>query len=214
VLALYGDGRLIVPGPQTEIYPGPALPNLQARTVSEAGIQAILAAARGAGLLGPDRQYVSGGIADAPTTAFTVVAGGSRHVVSVNALNEGGARSDAVARIAAFQSKMTDLGSWLPHGSLGPEQPYVADELRVYAMPYEGQKDLPQRRTDWPVGGFGGYRPVLDVAGIRCGTVFGVALQKVLAAAGTANELTPWKADGKLWTLIFRPLLPDESGCS
>src|SRR5207249_8230596 len=89
LLALYGDGRLIVPGPQIEIYPGPALPNLQVRTVSEAGIQAILAASRRAGLLGADRQY-NGGLPDLPTTTFTVVAGGARHVVSVQGLGAAG----------------------------------------------------------------------------------------------------------------------------
>ena len=116
LLALYGDGRLIVPGPQIELYPGPALPNLQVRAVSEAGIQAILAAARAAGLLGPDRQY-DGHMPDVPTTTFTVVADGARHVVSVQGLGAGGPAtgsgsedSAAVARLVTFQLKVTDLG--------------------------------------------------------------------------------------------------------
>lgn len=33
-VALYGDGRLIMQGPQIEIYPGPALPNLQLTRLS------------------------------------------------------------------------------------------------------------------------------------------------------------------------------------
>jgi hypothetical protein len=34
----------------------------------------------------------------------------------------------------------------------------------------------------------------------------------VRAAAAAA---TPWRtADGSLWSLAFRPLLPDESGCA
>ena len=40
--SLYGDGTLIVPGAQIEIYPGPALPAISSRQVDEAGIQAIL----------------------------------------------------------------------------------------------------------------------------------------------------------------------------
>jgi len=218
-LALYGDGRLITSGPQIEIYPGPALPNLQVRTVSEAGIQAILAAARRAGLLGPDRQY-NGRMPDVPTTTFTVVAGGARHVVSVQGLGAAGpsvgspgSDSVAVAKLAAFQSKMTDLSSWLPRGSLGPDQPFRTDEMRVYVLPYQAQQDLPQRAKDWPAGGFGGFLPVVDLAGIRCGTVSGPPLQAVLSAASGANELTPWLADGRRWTVVFRPLLPDESGC-
>src|SRR5687768_7633938 len=40
--SLYGDGTLIVPGAQIEIYPGPALPAISSRQVDEAGVQAIL----------------------------------------------------------------------------------------------------------------------------------------------------------------------------
>ena len=28
-----------------------------------------------------------------------------------------------------------------------------------------------------------------------------------------ANQLTPWTSDGSQYGLLFRPLLPDESGC-
>jgi len=220
VLALYGDGRLVAPGPQIEIYPGPALPNLQVRIVSEAGIQAILAAARDAGLLGPDRDFGGPRMPDAPTTTFTVVADGARHVISVQGLgtvgpaaSSPGGDSEALAKLVAFQSKVTDLQAWLPSGSLGPEQTFLTDEMRVYVLPYQPQQDLPQRTLDWPAGSFGGFLPVLDVTGIRCGAVSGSSLRAVLATARAANELTPWRADGRLWTLVFRPLLPDESGC-
>ena len=40
-------------------------------------------------------------------------------------------------------------------------------------------------------------------------------LFRSLAAAGTGNALTPWVTpDGGHWSVTFRPLLPDESGCS
>jgi hypothetical protein len=215
VFALYGDGRIIVPGPQIEIYPGPALPNLQVRTVSEAGIQAILSAARKAGLLGPDRHYDNHRIADAPTTTFTVVADGGRHVVTAYALGmEGPGDSYPAERsaLAAFEGRLSDLQSWLPARSLGPEGPFRTEELRVYVMPYQPQ-DLPQPAKDWPGGSFVGFLPVVDLTGIRCGTVSGSALPAVLSAAGASNELTPWRAGEQRWTLVFRPLLPDESGC-
>src|SRR4029453_11312592 len=69
--SLFGDGTLIVPGPQIEIYPGPALPNLTATPVSEDGIQAILQAARDAGLMDGDQNYGDMCIADAANTVFT-----------------------------------------------------------------------------------------------------------------------------------------------
>ena len=49
--ALYGDGRIIVPGPVTAIYPAPLLPNLRIISVTPAEIQKIVAAADAAGLL-------------------------------------------------------------------------------------------------------------------------------------------------------------------
>jgi hypothetical protein len=36
----------------------------------------------------------------------------------------------------------------------------------------------------------------------------------VLAAAATANAATPWDSGGTRWSVAFRPLLPDESGCA
>ena len=133
--SLFGDGTLIVPGPQIEIYPGPALPNLTATPVSEDGIQAILQAARDAGLMDGDKDYGDMCIADAANTVFTTTADGSTSVVTAYALDVGeptgtcGGGKDAAARakLAAFQAKLTDLASWLPAGSLGTEAPYDPD---------------------------------------------------------------------------------------
>ena len=54
-LSLLGDGRLVVLGPQIEIYPGPALPNLQVRQLTEDGVQALLEAAQRRGCSDPTR---------------------------------------------------------------------------------------------------------------------------------------------------------------
>ena len=70
-LLVTGDGRLIVVGPVPEIYPGPLLPNLQVRTISEAGVQQLLAMAADHGLL-TQREYDNPtNIADAPDTVVT-----------------------------------------------------------------------------------------------------------------------------------------------
>jgi hypothetical protein len=117
IFALYGDGRLIIPGPQIEIYPGPALPNLQVLTLSKEAVQAVLDAADAAGLLGPDRRYDDLRVADAPTTTFTVVADGVRHTISVQALGlepvpgASATENEARAKLWALQSKLTDLQS-------------------------------------------------------------------------------------------------------
>jgi hypothetical protein len=156
-------------------------------------------------------------VADAPTTTFTVTALGRLHTVSVQALgfdqpSVPQEEATARAKLSAFLSKMTDLQRWLPAGSLSDERPFVADELRVYVMPYQPVVDLPERPMAWPLGSFHGYARV-NGNDIWCGSVEGSDLASVLAAAAGANQLTPWKADGKQWQAVLRPLLPDESGC-
>src|SRR5918999_4386655 len=94
-LSLLGDGRLVVLGPQIEIYPGPALPNLQVRQLTRDGMQALLEAAREAGLFGPDAHYDNRCVADVPTTTFTLVAEGKTHMISAYALGVGDQEEDS-----------------------------------------------------------------------------------------------------------------------
>jgi hypothetical protein len=220
--SLFGDGRLITEGPQIEIYPGPALPNLVVQTISENGVQAILEAARAAGLMGQDAHYAYPCITDAPTTTFVLFANGEKHVVSAYALgtDQGSCEaSDAEARskLAAFQAKLSDLSRWLPQGSVGTESSFEPSEIRVYVQPYSGPTDpgLRQSPIDWPLSGplvsFG--RSESTFAPMRCGVVGGTDLNLLLPKAKRANELTPWRSGGKEYLLIFRPLLPDEHTC-
>jgi len=222
-LSVYGDGRMIVTGPAIEIYPGPALPNLQAAQLSEDGLQAILRAARDAGLMNGDASYDYPCVADLPTTTFTVVAEGRRNQISAYALGSDDGTGtcegvDAAARkdLVTFQTRLGDLERLLPEGSIGPEQPYTPAEMRVFALPYRGQPDLPQEPVEWPIAGplerFG--RPTDTLEGARCGVVEGTDLsESLLPVAVTANQLTPWTSQGGEYSLILRPLLPDEHGC-
>src|SRR5881396_3098246 len=56
-LSVYGDGRVVAPGPQVELYPGPALPSIVTFRISEEGLQKLLENGRAAGLLGADAHY-------------------------------------------------------------------------------------------------------------------------------------------------------------
>ena len=221
--SLFGDGTLITQGPQIEIYPPPALPSLIRTPITEDGVQAILQAAQDAGLMDGDANYGDQCIADAATTVFTTYANGSRSVVSAYALDVGepggtcGSTQDAKARagLAGFQAKLGDLTSWLPPGSVGQETPFDPTEMRVYVLPYQRDPQLPQEAIDWPVdtplSAFGAT--LSGDAQTRCGVVAGDELERVYAAAQSANQLTPWMSDGEKYQLILRPLLPDEDGC-
>ncbi len=220
--SLFGDGRIITEGPVMEIYPGPALPNVLVRSVTEVGMQAILEAARSAGLFGPDADHPFPCIADAPTTTFTLTAEGRTHVVSAYALGAGqgscaGVDEAARAKLAGFERKLFDLEGWLPAGSLGPDRAFDPGAMRVFVGPAPAAPDpaLEQEPIDWPLAtplsAFG--EPATEAPGLACGVVRGPDLRTLVSLAGRANELTPWRSDGRDYSLLFRPLLPDETGC-
>lgn len=219
--SLYGDGRVIVVGPQIEIYPGPALPNLLVFRLTEEGVQVVLAAARDAGLMDRDASYPNPCITDVPATVFTTTAGGRTTVVSADALEMGpsacpGVDDEARAKLETFWSKLTDLASWLPQGSVGAEEPYIATEIRIYVRPYRGEPDLAQEPIAWPLDTpLADFGEPFEGAGenMRCGVVSGAELETLLPLLERANQLTPWESAGERYGLLLRPLLPDEHGC-
>ncbi|MCC6223671.1 MAG: hypothetical protein IT201_09310 [Thermoleophilia bacterium] len=225
-LSLYGDGALLVSGPQLTIYPGPALPGLVARTIGEEGVQAILREARVAGLLDPDGpgelDALATVVADAPTTTFTVAAAGSTRGVSVYALGlEAGlpvpeSELEARALLSAFLERLRDLESWLPEGSLGPERAYAASAVRVLVRPYAPpEPEFEQPALAWPLetplAALG--EPWTGYPDARCAVVEGDELALLVPAAERASTLTPWRSGGDDFALLFRPLFPGERGC-
>jgi hypothetical protein len=226
VISVYGDGTVIRSGPQIAIYPGPALPSLQRATITPAGMQLILAAARDAGLLGPDATYDFVGIADAATAEFTVNADGGVHTVSAYALMEAGetppqgadpAVTAARAKLANFQAQIGGLEGLLG-GELGAWGPYVAGSMQLLVSPGapdDGQ-GLAQQPLVWPLttplASFGTTLPTL-MEGQRCGVVTGADLDALMTLFANANALTPWTDGGASFGIAVRPLLPDEAGC-
>lgn len=225
VITVSGDGTVIVPGPQIEIYPGPAMPNLQRATITPAGMQRLLEAARDAGLLGPDAHYDLGGIMDAASAEFTVNADGGIHVISAYALMEGGDAPEgtdpavvaARAKLATFQAQLGDLEALLG-SELGPWSRYQADAIQLLVSlgaPDDGQ-GLVQQPIVWPLSApladFGATLPAL-MPGQRCGVVSGTDLDSLRPLLEKANTLTPWGDHGASFGIVVRPLLPGEDGC-
>jgi hypothetical protein len=221
--SLYGDGTLITQGAQTEIYPGPALPAMIQTHVTEDGIQAILQAAQTAGLFGADTSYGYNCIADVGTTTFILNAEGSTHTIDAYALgiDEGSCQgADETARhaLAAFDAKLGDLRSWLPAGSVGEDATYTFSEIRIYVQPYAGQDpNMQQEPISWPLspglGSFGEQMNNQALQDARCGVVGGDDLTTLMPDLQRANQLTPWSSDGVDYSLLLRPLLPDEHTC-
>jgi len=224
--SVMGDGTIIEPGAQDEIYPGQALPPLLVRTISEDGIQAILGAAIDAGL---DHDETLGdlgsvGVSDMPTTVFTLSANGETHRVEAYALGmpgdqrpEGMSQGTWAARqaLSSFLEQLGRLPAWLPVGSIGAEAPYDALGAALLVRAYQGDPGLSQDPVEWPLrtglARFGSADPSgLDA---RCGTVTGSDWAALRPSAQDANTLTPWTSDGSRYGIAFRPLLPDQHDC-
>jgi hypothetical protein len=228
VISIYGDGTVLVPGAVPAIYPGPALPNLQRATITPAGMQILLGAARDAGLLGPDAHYDMGGIMDASSSEFTVNADGSLHTISAYALFESGGRepmnpgadpavTKARAKLLVFQNQLGNLEALLGP-EVGDATPYVPTSLQLLitnGAPVDEQA-LGQEPIAWPLSAplatFGEAMPSL-IMGERCGVVTEADVDLLLPLFQQANTLTPWTDDEAAFGIAVRPLLPGEAGC-
>ena len=235
--SLMGDGRAITPGAIAEIYPGPAIAPLFAQQLSPDAVQAILSLAEADGLLTPSRDFTdlgSVGIADAATTTITIVADGQTHTFNLYALSELGqkkpdqmnqAEFDARTMAQDFVTKVGDL-NWLPGGSAANPVPFVPAAVRVFVSDYQADPNLSEPAIAWPLttgpadfgdpmhgASGGGALNTNSGSPSRCGTVTGADLATLTPLIDHANQLSPWKNNDKEYGLLFRPLLPDESGC-
>jgi hypothetical protein len=222
LVSVYDDGRVIRPGAQISIYPAPALPSVQVTTITPAGVQALVRKATEAGVAG-GADLGRPGVADAPTTRFTLNDGGATRTVEVLALNETApddpgvtaAQKAARAKLGAFLEQLADLETMLGAGQVTGTAAYRPAELAAISTPWkpvdEPGLSAPPARP-WP----GPALPGEPAGGaeMSCATVTGDAVGAVLAAAKDANALTPWTSGGKQWTVVLRPLLPDEADCA
>jgi hypothetical protein len=225
IVAVYADGRIISPAPVTMEYPGRLVAPLQVRSVGVDGARAILAAAAAAGLTGTDAYYPAVGIADAPDTVFVIVQNGTRITTRFNALAEGmgapgghGAFEPARKAAVDFLARLTDPADTFS-APAAPTTLYAPTAFQVWVSPgapVASDPALTQAPVTWPLAtpltSFGTpATPDAGVAGMRVGVVAGadaVALAPILARA---TSLTPFISAGRMFSLLVRPLLPEEA---
>jgi hypothetical protein len=230
---MLGDGRVIVQGAQTLEFPGPALPPLIERTLTEDGIQQVLAAFEETNLFAGDLELrgAMNVIADATDTVFRVNANGHETTVSVYGLGLLDPNQPAPQGIPASEIQahavLSDLRDALmmldTHVSAdGWEsegwQPYQPAAFRLYVrdvtdQPVEGG-DLPGQVREWPTdddpAAFGAEESGFG-DGTRCGVVEGDLATTWLAELEAANQNTLWTDDGeRRFSVRARPLLPGE----
>lgn len=225
LFSLFGDGLVVTPGAQIEIYPGPALPALAQQRLSADAIEQLLQAALDAGL-STDRSYTdlaSVGISDAATTTFTLIVDGQTHTTEVYALGELGPKPDRMSQdeyqarrdLFAFQTKASDL-SWLPQSAISDQGVYQPSALRLFVSDFQPDPSLTEPSVEWPLSpGLATFGDPFQggLNGMRCGAVVADAAAELIPVVQQANQLTPWTSNSTRYGILFRPLLPDESGC-
>ena len=154
MVTITGDNEVVVAGPQIMIYPGPLLPNLQARPITDAGFEKIVQRGRDLGMFTGSGDFTPPDVAPgAPLGRIEIVVDGvlhtltgdpSRIIVCVTApCNPAPGTPEA---FGTFWASLADL-SWLA-GDLGQEAPYVADAYAVLpasSLPNNRRSTSPSR---------------------------------------------------------------------
>jgi hypothetical protein len=206
------DGMIVVPA----IYPGPIYTGISRRSISDAGIAAIVAEAQDAGLLGETRSFgqtLPGGMV---CHVSIVVAGVTHELAGACAGDDplASAGPGSAQAFGDFVSKMQYAGTWLaPY--LGDSKAWDPGSLVVLASPptaAETSGPLAPGKATWPLAvPFSRFGKAAGSADIRCAVVSGGDLAALLPAIENGNALTRYTdADGVSKSLQARPLLPGE----
>ena len=224
-----GDGRVIVPGAQVELFPGPALPAVNVRKLTEEGVQAVLTEVARTGLFGESVEYLGGAnfVADGGETTFTLHAEGKDVTIKVAALGgldpAGTYPGISAEELAAHRTlsrlaeELGNLDAQLPASAWADTgwKPYVPEAMRLLVR--NADADPPDDSgignviVDWPVDAdpatFGD--PASDGT-IRCGVVSGQDAKDWYAAFTGANQLTRFANGDHKYQVTVRFQLPDE----
>lgn len=228
-LTVAGDGRVIAPGAQIELYPGPALPAVQARRMSEAGIQLLLERLASTGFFAESATFTEEALAiDAPLTVFTLNADGREVVVRVGALGLYRTEAEMPPTMTARErqahlalvpllDELTAIDQMIPDSAWEETEwhAHVAESLRLLVSNRDGEPldpGIPATEVPWPGAGdpasFG--EPYPPIEGARCGVVDGEEATTWYESLGAANQLTRFTAAGHSYQVAVRPVLPGE----
>jgi hypothetical protein len=212
------DGNVAVPA----IYPGPLMISPIARTISEDGIDALIAEAEALGLLGEQTDFTGGELAPgAPVSQIELIVDAqSRTLVGNSSLavqcsTDGRCTADpgTPEAFAAFWQELMQAQVLLD-GALGPVQDYQPERVALLLTePPAGEPGLSPVPVEWPLD-----TPLAETGvefpgeeGTRCVTLEGEDLEAVLPILQNGNALTTvFDQDDTQAGLLVRVLVPNE----
>ena len=215
---LYGDNTVIFrpSPPQGHIF-DPSAPQAAyvKATMNADQVDALLSyALNQGGLLDAREDYSDIGIADAPTTTFTINAGGVDKQVAIVALapDPGPDSADSAdrAKFAVLADLLDSFETEVEKGNVELSEPYVPTMYKaMLPEAFEGQHGV---AVEWPwddltMDDF----PITAESGFPNGYITAEQAALVIdVPSGGVGGLLLEGPDGKLYSLAIRPLLPDE----
>jgi hypothetical protein len=214
---LYGDGTVVVRGPD-----GGALPLPTTYVLSQEGIDAVLDAAADAGLLGEAPDYGMPPVTDVGSTTVALDVDGATVVHDAYALGFENASLDGLTdeqrnareALAGFVELVKGLADERPDliaAAPGPYQPEAVD-VHVWRAPEDAD---PAGAIEWPLGTAPeAFPPDAALSDARCATVRGADLAALLQALGGAEGPVLLRSGDALWSAGYHVVLPGEEPCS
>ena len=209
-LLVSGDGHVYTPAITPAIFPGPLLPSILVKTITESGIQRMLAAVKRAGLFVTALDLSGGtGVADASNTVLTINAGGKNYVQSAYALGADSPESPARQALLGAVNIISDVAGVAGEVNLGEDTPFVADKYRFQARPVD-QAELDSQQpaptiVDWPA-----LTTLPLASAATCATVNAAAVGSLLV---DAKQNTYFKDGDIVYQLAAAGVLPGDPDC-
>jgi hypothetical protein len=207
------NGIIAVPA----IYPGPLWVQPVARTISQAGIDAIVAEARKDGLFDGQSEFIDQALMGGVDARLQMVVDGKMYDLTgdptaLTRCNCTNPDPGTAAAFAAFWQKLTGLDLWLP-ADLGPSASYEPDRLAVLAMPpSEPASGITAGQVTWPLATpFSKFGTAMGNDTFRCGVVSGADLASLLPVVKQSSQITRFvDSEGTVDSLVVRALVPGE----
>ena len=206
------DGNIVVPA----IYPGPVYLQPFSRSISAAGVQAIVDEARKDGLLSGQETFSEGAPAGGILAHLVIVVDGVRYDI-MDPIPAGPAATPFAPGTAVafddFWNKITSLGQWLA-ADLGAASPFEPSQLAVLLGPppaVGANEPIQPTQQPWPLAtAMAGFGAPMGTQ-YRCGVVSGDDLARMLPLVEKANQLTIIvDSSGSKASLQARVLVPGE----
>lgn len=213
-LLISGDGRVFTPGAMIEIYPGPLLPAISERSITDEGISKLLQLADDAGLLGAPLDYSlpdAIGIADAPDTVVAIHVNGKTYEHRANALGfdmpEGSLSTPARENLNTFVTLISDIAKVAGSGNVGDEHIFVPDQYRFQALAVDPTQwtDPSPTIVPWPDS-----TGAVLAESLECATVPPDAVEELFTSS---NQLTFFEEGDLTYQLYAVGVLPGDATC-